>query len=265
MPLRASTIFTRATSSTETSRECVTVLNFVSRYDNTPQTNILVNDSGRALIADFGLAIITRGVDSELSTTGDEGHGARWSAPEILTDQGVYSKEADVFSFAMVMNQVGRGLSTMYRAFPYHRFIPLQVLNGAVPFHDKTPAAAAFAILKGFRPPRPKDPTVTEKLWILMDRSWAQEPHLRPDILEVLQGLRTPSVHNPSQRPPYMTLTISSNPVTSRLGDRLSTHPLRRKSALLKSRSSSPTLERSRLSKISLEGMPKSSLMQFTR
>ena len=36
----------------------------------------------------------------------DQGHTARWTAPEILTEEGTYSKEADVFSFAMVMIEV---------------------------------------------------------------------------------------------------------------------------------------------------------------
>jgi hypothetical protein len=70
----------------------------------------------------------------------------------------------------------------------------MQVFTGAVPFHDKTPAAAAFAILKGLRPSRPENTVVTEKLWMLMNRCWAQDPRLRPDMSEVLQGLRTPSV-----------------------------------------------------------------------
>jgi hypothetical protein len=36
----------------------------------------------------------------------DQGHIPRWTAPEILNNQGTYSKEADVFSFAMVMIEV---------------------------------------------------------------------------------------------------------------------------------------------------------------
>jgi serine/threonine protein kinase len=99
-------------SFTETSREYVIVLTIGSCFNDTRQSNILVDESGHARIADFGLATITRGVNSELSTSGDEGHGARWAAPEVLTDQGAYSKEADVFSFAMVMSQVCHRLST---------------------------------------------------------------------------------------------------------------------------------------------------------
>ena len=135
MPLQASATCTRAMSFTETSRGCVNFFNFVSCDFDTQQGNILVDDSGRARIADVGLAIITRGVDSELSTSGDEGHGARWAAPEILNDQGGYSKEADVFSFAMVMSEVGRRISTTFGVFAYYhqrRYSP-----GRFPFTTK--------------------------------------------------------------------------------------------------------------------------------
>ena len=68
------------------------------------QPNILVDDSGRALIADFGLSMITQNPDSILSIS-QRGYTTRWTAPEILND-GMHSKEADIFSFAMVMIEV---------------------------------------------------------------------------------------------------------------------------------------------------------------
>ena len=70
------------------------------------QPNILVDDSGNALIADFGLAMITQNPDSVLSISRQRGHTPQWTAPEILND-GMHSKEADIFSFAMVMIEVG--------------------------------------------------------------------------------------------------------------------------------------------------------------
>ena len=70
------------------------------------QPNVLVDATGRARITDFGLATVTQNLDSIRSATGDQGHTARWTAPEILNEEGVHSKEADVFSFAMVMIEV---------------------------------------------------------------------------------------------------------------------------------------------------------------
>ena len=70
------------------------------------QPNILVDAAGRARITDFGLAMVTQDLDSVRTAVGDHGHTVRWTAPEILNEQGTYSKEADIFSFAMVMIEV---------------------------------------------------------------------------------------------------------------------------------------------------------------
>ena len=76
------------------------------------QSNILVDNSGRARIADFGLATVTQNLDSIRSDPCQRGHTARWAAPEVLKD-GTYSKEADIFSFAMVMVEVRHRLSAI--------------------------------------------------------------------------------------------------------------------------------------------------------
>ena len=72
------------------------------------QVNVLVDDSGHARIADFGLATVTQNLDSMWSISIQRGHSARWTAPEVLTG-GRYSKEADIFAFAMVVIEVRYG------------------------------------------------------------------------------------------------------------------------------------------------------------
>ena len=72
------------------------------------QLNILVENSGRARIVDFGLAEITQNTDSIRSASYLHGFTLQWAAPEVLV-KGEYSKEADIFSFAMVMIEVRRG------------------------------------------------------------------------------------------------------------------------------------------------------------
>ena len=85
-------------------REYVVVPNPVSSLTRA-QPIILVDATGHARITDFGLATVARNFDSARSS-GDQGHTARWTAPEILNEDASHSKEADVFSFAMVAIEV---------------------------------------------------------------------------------------------------------------------------------------------------------------
>ena len=72
------------------------------------QSNILVDANDNAQITDFGLTMVTQDPDSLWGGSDECGDGARWIAPEILDNRGTYSKEADVFSFAMVTIEVRR-------------------------------------------------------------------------------------------------------------------------------------------------------------
>ena len=76
------------------------------------KSSILIDNFGRARIANFGLATVTQNRDSIGSEPGDHNPGGRWIAPEILhCYQGSCSKPADVFSFAMVIIEVRHGPS----------------------------------------------------------------------------------------------------------------------------------------------------------
>jgi len=72
---------------------------------DTQQQNILVDDSGHAQITDFGLVTMTESLNPNQSPSAQRGHCLRWSAPEVLLE-GKPNKEADIYSFAMVMVEV---------------------------------------------------------------------------------------------------------------------------------------------------------------
>lgn len=69
------------------------------------QPNILVDDVGHARITDFGLAAVTSDLDATWSPSHHHDNAMRWTAPEVLNEGG-HSKEADIFSLAMVMIEV---------------------------------------------------------------------------------------------------------------------------------------------------------------
>ena len=71
------------------------------------QPNILVDELGHARLTDFGFSMITRNLDSIQGNSERHGFTPRWSAPEVLRHWS-HSKQADVFSFGMVMYEVCR-------------------------------------------------------------------------------------------------------------------------------------------------------------
>jgi len=150
------------------------------------QPNILMDTTGRALITDCGLAMVTQNLGSIRSAPDEHGHITRWIAPEILANQGTFSKEADVFSFAMVMIEVCCRFRIDIRRTA---FIQKKVFTGAVPFNDKSPCAAMLATVGGERPPRPIHPTFTDALWTMTRQCWDQEACRRPQVLQILCGL----------------------------------------------------------------------------
>ncbi|KAF9653312.1 hypothetical protein BDM02DRAFT_3182854 [Thelephora ganbajun] len=83
-----------------------------------------------------GVLDFTKSPDSISIALGDQGHTVQWTAPEILNKQGIYSKEADIFSFAMITiehNHVGnyRWKATATANPPNHDGLVMGVDNNA--------------------------------------------------------------------------------------------------------------------------------------
>lgn len=70
--------------------------------------NILVDQNGRARVSDFSFATVNH---SWCSTCVAKIYpDTRWTAPEVLKGKQPLTKEADVFSFAMIVVEVSRSV-----------------------------------------------------------------------------------------------------------------------------------------------------------
>ncbi|KAF5349239.1 hypothetical protein D9756_009417 [Leucocoprinus leucothites] len=144
--------------------------------------NVLVDSSGRACLADFGLSTI-RDPEVLAITTSSSSSGCggtiRWMAPELLgsqdTDEPINTKASDIYAFA------GRILSRP----------PQKVFTGHVPFfeyfRDQT---VILKIHRGERPSRPNPEIfskngMTEGIWRLMQDCWSTNPADRPTAAEI--------------------------------------------------------------------------------
>ena len=71
------------------------------------QANILIDTNGNARVVDFGLSTVAQDTNSLDTTSDEQGVTSRWASPEILRGGVFYTVESDVFSFGMVMIEVG--------------------------------------------------------------------------------------------------------------------------------------------------------------
>ena len=73
------------------------------------QMNILVDGSGRARVADFSFAAVDYKQCLTCGVVRVNNIDTRWTGPEILDGKNPLTKEADVFSFAMLVVEVSLG------------------------------------------------------------------------------------------------------------------------------------------------------------
>ena len=160
--------------------------------------NVLLDDKGRCLIADLGLAKKLERSDTVHSSGATKNHSAGeqkidhyqtnatmgkgtgpWMAPEVY--QGVYGPSVDVFSFGCVMYELltCRGPWT-------------DITSGKPMFDPNFPHLIIKAVIKGERP------TVTEEeskhapdgYVALMEKCWGTNPGKRPSWKVILSELK---------------------------------------------------------------------------
>ncbi|KAF8508835.1 kinase-like domain-containing protein, partial [Gautieria morchelliformis] len=126
--------------------------------------NVLVSDSGRPCLSDFGLSkvLMLKGMSTTAEVTGS----VRWMSPELLNgDIDIANTKSDVWAYGMTV---------------------LEIVSGHVPYNEVTnEAAVIYRITQGDIPLRPRDPGISDDAWGICQKCWHNEPELRPSMLNV--------------------------------------------------------------------------------
>lgn len=154
----------------------------------------MLDTNHRARITNFGLVRDHSATEETYPTTGG---AARWTAPEILGGEGSSSKEADIFSFAMIMVEVGSrkslAIDLQLIAFPFggglhwlHSVRPASIYPGCIS-HNKggTPFTA--------RSPRSHGPVVGADGKLLESRTPLASGCVR-SVASFAQAVSTPFI-----------------------------------------------------------------------
>ncbi|KAG6916784.1 hypothetical protein DXG01_005366 [Tephrocybe rancida] len=145
--------------------------------------NVLVDGSGRACLADFGIWSV---MDADIlswttqTTTSLEGGSVRWKAPELFDVENDVSarnsKESDVYALGCVYYEIFTG-EVPFFDIPYGTTVTLQVRSGIRPARPEpaSPSWNAFGM--------------TQEIWTCMEQSWNANPQGRPSAHELVRRL----------------------------------------------------------------------------
>jgi len=138
--------------------------------------NIMVDEAGRAVLADFSLITLIPDQSTILSTCIDGG-SVRWMSPELLDPESYGLKkvrptrESDCYALGMVV---------------------YEVLSGCSPYGTNNSFIILRKVLEGERPERPEGKTgklFTDEIWDVAELCWKPEPSERAKARDVLECL----------------------------------------------------------------------------
>ena len=139
--------------------------------------NVLIDETGRARIADFGLLTIVS--DPNILVTSSsytQGGTIRFMSPELIDPESFgfkssrHTKSSDCYALGMVV---------------------YEAISGRPPFHERSNHAVHVPVMKGQHPTRGAG--FPEHLWRKLESCWAFQPDDRPNVEDVLQCLETAS------------------------------------------------------------------------
>ena len=139
------------------------------------QSNILVDQTCQARLADFGHSIFT---DLTIPNSYTQGGTVRWMSPELFdpeTQDNCPTEYSDCYALGMVI---------------------YEVLSLRIPFYQDKDLAIAVKIFRGDRPERPQEAEgvwFVDDVWEVLECCWAPGPQDRPSIEDVLRCLEETS------------------------------------------------------------------------
>lgn len=135
--------------------------------------NVLVSDSGRALLADFGLSHVA--LSTGLITTRISQGTMRWTAPELLADESEDyippTENSDVWSLGCLLYEI------FTRKLPFHQYSnEFRILTAIVKSREIP-----------LRPMSDNDSLdlINDHIWALMQRCWNYDPWDRPSCPDI--------------------------------------------------------------------------------
>ena len=136
------------------------------------KTNILIDDTGHARLADFG-SFTVAGDQLTDTPSSAPGRAVPWMSPELLDWEKVVrlTKGSDCYALGMVI---------------------YEVISGERPFAAYPTIAVAGKVLNGDRPNRPqgkKGELFTDDIWDTLELCWKYQPHDRISASAVLLRL----------------------------------------------------------------------------
>ena len=141
------------------------------------KANTLVDQTGQALLADFGLlTIIPDPATIPPSSQVVQGGSVRWMSPELIDPESFGleksnpTKSSDCYAFAMVI---------------------YETISGKLPFHRYTDFTVPLKVMRGERPRREAE--FKDSVWEMLESCWSSNPDYRPSIEGVLRCLEAPA------------------------------------------------------------------------
>ncbi|KAF9786165.1 kinase-like domain-containing protein [Thelephora terrestris] len=135
--------------------------------------NILIDETGQARLADFGLiTIVSDSANATSSNSHAHGGTTRWMSPELIDpeyfgfEKSRATKSSDCYALGMVI---------------------YETISGNVPFQGYRNHTVSIKVVRGERPRR--EANFEESLWKMLESCWASKPNDRPSVEDVLRSL----------------------------------------------------------------------------